>query len=179
MKYQNIKNKFYDVYKIITRNIKRGKKLYLIKWKGFSLKYCTWEPISHLTNIKSQVKLFDNNFPNSIDKKEYKEFLSLYKNYKKEKLMKKKLLAKNNENKNNATNKIVIDLDGVYDVLNDDLNSEEEYKTEEIRNIDENIIERNDEKEKQNNNNININNDLRNNCNFYGGEKLIKPILIW
>ena len=86
-------------------------------------------------------------------------------------------MAKNNENKNNATNKIVIELDGVYDVLNDYLNSEEEYKTEEISNIDENIIERNDEKEKQNNNNIN--NDLRNKCNFYGGEKLIKPILIW
>ena len=94
MKYQNISNKFYDVDKIITRKIKRGKKLYLIKWKGFSLKYCTWEPISHLTNIKSQVKLFDNNFPNSIDKKEYKAFLSLYKNYKKEKLMKKKCWLK-------------------------------------------------------------------------------------
>ena len=86
-------------------------------------------------------------------------------------------MAKNNENKNNATNKRVIDLDGVYNDLNDDLNSEEEYKTEEISNKDENIIERNNEKQKQNNNNIN--NDLRNKCNFYGGEKLIKPVLIW
>ena len=175
MKYQNIKNKFYDVDKIITRKIKRGKKLYLIKWKGYSLKYCTWEPISHLINILSQVQLFENNFPNSIDKKEYKEFLSLYKNYKKEKLMEKKLLVKNNEIKNSTTNKIIINLDCICDVLNDDLNSEEEHKTEELINIDETFIERNKEKEKENDNN----NDLINKYNFFGGEKLIKPILIW
>ena len=177
MKYQKTKNNFYDIDKIITRKIKRGKKLYLIKWKGYSLKYCSWEPISHLTNILSQVELFESNFPNSIDKKEYKEFLSLYKNYKKEKLMKKKLLTKNNENKNYTSNKIIINLDDVNDNIISDLKNEEEHKTDELININENTIEIDEEKESINNNIIN--NDLGNCCNFYGGEKLIKPILIW
>ena len=176
MKYQNIKNKFYDVEKIITRKIKRGKILYLIKWKGYSLKYCSWEPVSNLFNILNQVDLFENYFPNSIDKKEYKKFLSLFKNYKKEKLMKKKTFSKN-KNRNYTSNKIIITFDNRYDAINDDLKSEEDYKIEELSNRDENNNEIYEEK--KNLNNRNINNDLRNNSNFYGGEKLIKPILIW
>ena len=61
MKY--LKNKYYNVDKIITRKIKRGQKFYLIKWKGFPLEYCSWEPISHLTKILNVVEIFDNNFP--------------------------------------------------------------------------------------------------------------------
>ena len=87
MKYLTLKNKYYKVDKIITRKIKKGKKYYLIKWKGFSLEHSTWEPISHLSKILNIVEIFDNNFPDSIEKEEYAKFLKLYKKYKKKKLV--------------------------------------------------------------------------------------------
>ena len=90
MKYLTLKNKYYNVDKIITRKIKKGKKFYLIKWKGFSLEYCSWEPISHLNKILNIVEIFDKYFHNSIEKEEYKHFLKFYKKYKKKKLAKSK-----------------------------------------------------------------------------------------
>ena len=60
---------YYEVEKIITRRFKGKNKLYLIKWLGYPITDCTWEPISHLGNINTLVEQFDDNFPNSIDKR--------------------------------------------------------------------------------------------------------------
>ena len=86
-------------------------------------------------------------------------------------------MTKNNENKNYISNKIIIILDDVNDDIISDLKNEEEHKTDDLSNINENAIEIDEEKESINNNIIN--NDLENCFNFYGGEKLIRPILIW
>ena len=73
-RFNNDKN-YFDVEKIITRKIDGKNKYYLIKWVGYPLKDCSWEPVSHLQNISHMVEIFDNNFPSSIDKKGLKRYL--------------------------------------------------------------------------------------------------------
>ena len=73
-RFNNDKN-YFNVEKIITRKINGKKKYYLIKWVGYPLKDCSWEPISHLQNISHMIEIFDNNFPASIDKKGLKRYL--------------------------------------------------------------------------------------------------------
>ena len=53
---------YYEVEKIITRRLVGKNKIYLIKWAGYPIKDCTWEPISHLDKINFLVEDFDNNF---------------------------------------------------------------------------------------------------------------------
>ena len=73
-RFNNAKN-YFDVEKIITRKIDGKNKYYLIKWVGYPLKDCSWEPVSHLQNISHMVEIFDNNFPSSIDKRGLKRYL--------------------------------------------------------------------------------------------------------
>ena len=49
----------YEVEKILDRKKIKGKYKYLIKWKGYSMDECTWEPLSSLENIKDYVEQFD------------------------------------------------------------------------------------------------------------------------
>jgi len=49
----------YEVEKILDRKKIKGKYKYLIKWKGYSMDECTWEPLSNLENIKHYVEQFD------------------------------------------------------------------------------------------------------------------------
>ena len=73
-RFNNDKN-YFNVEKIITRKIDGKNKYYLIKWVGYPLKDCSWEPVSHLQNISHMVEIFDNNFPSSIDKRGLKRYL--------------------------------------------------------------------------------------------------------
>ena len=82
-------NNYYEVEKIMDRRIVKGKKEYLIKWKGYPENQSTWEPNSHLTYIQELVKKFNeeyNNKGNGNDnnkiksnnkKKEKKEMINL------------------------------------------------------------------------------------------------------
>ena len=83
------RQKLYDVEFIITSKIKGKKKFYLIKWKGYPITDCSWEPISHLSNVNDMVKEFDDNFPNSINHKNLKEFKLELKKHKQQKILKK------------------------------------------------------------------------------------------
>jgi hypothetical protein len=55
-----MKNKYYTVEKIIGMKIIRMKVVYLIKWKGFTLKDSTWEPLSNFKDNKYFEKLLEN-----------------------------------------------------------------------------------------------------------------------
>ena len=158
------KQKFYNVEFIITRRIKGKKKLYLIKWEGYPIRGCSWEPISHLTNIKDMVKEFDDNFPNSINHKYLKEFkLELKKHKQNSKIKKFKKIKKSPQ-----SNKIIIELD--------DINSINKEKEREETKIESDIvIEKLDNENK--NELIKKTNDISN--YFKNDGKLIKPILIW
>ena len=51
----------YQVESIQGRKIdEHGKRLYLIKWKGWEERDNTWEPMSNLSNVKILVESYDN-----------------------------------------------------------------------------------------------------------------------
>ena len=85
MKYLNIKrslranNDYYEVEKIIARKAFGKKRMYLIKWLGYPLKDCSWEPVSHLSSISEMIENFDKNFPQSVDKRRLKKYLYIIK----------------------------------------------------------------------------------------------------
>lgn len=68
-------NSFYEVEKIIAFKKIKSKKLYLIKWENYPVSQCTWEPSENLSNVRDMVKEFEKDYPNSVDKKMYQEFL--------------------------------------------------------------------------------------------------------
>ena len=162
------KGKYYNVEFIITRRIKGKKKFYLVKWEGYPIKGCSWEPISHLSNVIDMVKEFDDNFPNSINHTYLKEFKYEFKKYKQqknyEKIKKFKKIKKNPQ-----SNKIIIELDDI------DLNTIN-TKNEKEENFESDIIV-----EKKDNENINQLIEKTNDINSYfkNDGKLIRPILIW
>lgn len=52
----------YIVEKILDRQQIDGAIKYKVKWKGYPLSQCTWEPKSHLTVVKPMVEEFDREF---------------------------------------------------------------------------------------------------------------------
>ena len=164
------KQKLYNVEFIITRKIKGKKKFYLIKWEGYPITDCSWEPISHLSNINDMVKEFDDNFPNSINHKYLKEFKLELKKYKHHKNHKN--TEKSKKLKNTKSNKIIIELDNIDLIsINNEKEKGETYIECDIKveNFDNETKIESTEKT-----NDNYTNDY-----FKNDGKLIKPILIW
>ena len=64
-----IDGNLYEVEKILDRRTVKGKKEYLIKWKGYSERECTWEPTSHLKYIKHEVKNFEEQYNKNKNRK--------------------------------------------------------------------------------------------------------------
>ena len=158
------RQKCYTVEFIITRKIKGKKKFYLIKWEGYPITDCSWEPISHLSNINDMVKEFDDNFPNSINHKYLKEFkLELKKHKQNSKIKKFKKIKKSPQ-----SNKIIIELDDINPI-------NKEKEREETKIESDIVIEKLDNENK--NELIKKTNDISN--YFKNDGKLIKPILIW
>ena len=148
LKEVNSINDYYEVEKIIARKFVGKNKLYLIKWLGYPLKDCTWEPISHLDKINTLVDNFDKNYPYSIDKRRLRKFLRS-KNKKHNHKSKKK--KETNEN-----NHIIINLEEST-IIN-----KEEKKEGEKESIKTNSNETDEQVE---------NND-------FNHSKLIRPIII-
>ena len=48
----------YEVERIISHRVKRGKDEYLVMWRGFPLSECTWEPKQHLTHCQLALDSF-------------------------------------------------------------------------------------------------------------------------
>ena len=158
------KNKFYNVENIITRKNVGKRQFYLIKWEGYPIKDCSWEPISNLSNIMDMVKEFDENFPFSINQNLMNEFILEFKKYKHNKLY-KKINNKKRKSKETTHNKIIIALDDVDNKSNKEKEKEKEQSIIEI------------EDQKINGEKLIINNTTFNNRS--NKEKLIKPIIIW
>ena len=109
----------YEVENILKRRVIKGKREYLIKWKGYSEKESTWEPLSHLKYIQYMIKEFEENLKKENEEKEKekeekeekekeeKEEVSEEKEEKKieEKEKDEQSINKNIENNNNSDEK--------------------------------------------------------------------------
>ena len=49
---KNLGEHVFAAEKINKKRLKNGKTEYLLKWKGWSQKYCTWEPEENILGIK-------------------------------------------------------------------------------------------------------------------------------
>ena len=95
----------YEVENILKRRIFKGKREYLIKWKGYPENESTWEPLSHLKYIQYMIKEFEDNLKKDREgKDEEKEEITEDKEEKKEE-DKDKDNAKDNKEKEELNNK--------------------------------------------------------------------------
>lgn len=60
----------YEVEKIISKKIEKGKELYEVKWVGWPSKYNTFEPLEHLTSPTVQEMVANFNSKNDKKKKD-------------------------------------------------------------------------------------------------------------
>ena len=174
------KDNCYDVEYIITRRTEGKKNFYLIKWEGYPIKDCSWEPLSHLSNVMDMVNEFEDNFPNSIEQKALKEFCVELRKYEHKKFLQKKRLMKRQKGQKLESNKIIISLEDVNTNYSKTQNDDEKPKIE-INSIsicdNENDVNKENEYKDNGINYDKINNDEEDNIKNVG--KLIKPIIIW
>ena len=171
---QETSEEFYEVEKIITNKVVDGKKYYLIKWEGFGLGQSSWEPISHLTNVLDMVEKFESNYPNSIDQVSFRRILKLSKKFEREKKARERKALKRliEKKKNLGNNKIIIDLNCLFQKENSDFSE---------KNVDKLCLNNGGDDDLKKNNNDNNNNISINIDNIIEDKKkevkLIKPIM--
>ena len=156
-------NDYYEVERIITRKNKGKNKKYLIKWEGYPIKDCTWEPLSHLNNIPSLVEDFENNFPNSVDRRYLRKYLRISHKKRKKHFIKSNYPKFKNIKNNNH---IIINLDEFKIIP-------KEKDTDELNKYVN--IETKEEKSNCSNRDTNLNESSKENNHI----TLIKPIIIW
>ena len=167
---------YYDVENIITRKFIGNNKVYLIKWVGYPVKDCTWEPIAHLRSINNLIKNFEENFPNSIDKRLLKKYCRAINYGIRRKMKRKKQCIKKRglKNKNIINNNhIIIDLENSIII-----NEKNKIRKEKANEKSKNLMEiKNIEIEEEKSDFCESSND------FIHQEssdiKLRKPIIIW
>jgi len=98
------KEKLYEVEKIIERRCVKGKYEYKIKWKGYDLNDCTWEPIKNLKNVLSLVNEFDQQHPKEKNNLKNDSIGFLNKKRSKNEIEEKTNENNNNKNHNNNHN---------------------------------------------------------------------------
>jgi len=179
---------YFIVDKIIARKLVGKKKLYLIKWKGYPVGDCSWEPISNLVNITNMVEDFDKNFPNSIDKRRLKKYLKVIKQ-RSNHIIKiknpffKKIVFKNEKNTIEDNIIICIDNNNLFNKVKEEKKEEEkENDGENIKETKEIIIDDNNIFKGSDKNNFDYIEKL-NEFNSISDDKhrseLIRPIIAW
>ena len=64
---------FYNIEKILDRRKVHGKYEYKIKWEGYSMNECTWEPMKNLESAKELVEEYNRSHPISNGQKASKK----------------------------------------------------------------------------------------------------------
>ena len=49
----------YYVEKILDKKVSKRGTLYKVKWVGYSLEECTWEPRQHLKHATEEIRVFE------------------------------------------------------------------------------------------------------------------------
>jgi len=95
----NSEDELYNVEKILDKKKVGGKVLYKVKWEGYDIDQCTWEPLKNLFNVQKFINEYEKKHKqsnqNSLNKK-HKRNSSLSKNSinNKEKKSEQKSLSK-------------------------------------------------------------------------------------
>ena len=55
----------YEVEKIVDKRRRFGKDEYKVKWLGYKMSECTWEPLDHLLNVMDEVEKFEKSIKNN------------------------------------------------------------------------------------------------------------------
>ena len=102
---------FYNIEKIIGRRKVNGKVEYKIKWEGYPINQCTWEPMKNLESAKELVEEYDRSNPEtsqkSTNKKKSNSFLNKKRKEEKqkeeneEKEIKEEKIQEKNQNEKN------------------------------------------------------------------------------
>src|SRR5579862_8077378 len=61
----------YEVSEVLNLKIARGKLLYLVDWKGYSLEERTWEPAENVAHAGEAVATYHSRYPNRPSAKEF------------------------------------------------------------------------------------------------------------
>ena len=92
-------DEYYNIEKIIDRKRVNGKFLYKIKWEGYPMSQCTWEPLKNLENAKSLIEEYDKAHPINIDEEEPTKRKEVINNNKKKKIS-EEICKENKDNDN-------------------------------------------------------------------------------
>ena len=121
----------YEVENILKKRIIKGKREYLIKWKGYPDNESTWEPLSHLKYINYMIKEFEAKIrkENKEDKEEEKEKDNEEEKEDEEKDYEKEKGKENEKEKGESTDKKTIDKDS--DIKKEETKSKEQKEEKE------------------------------------------------
>ena len=89
-------NEYYNIEKILDRKKVNGKIHYKIKWEGYPMDQCTWEPLENLENVKALVDEYNQNHSTKNNPPKGKKTNTLLNKKRKEEIK-----QKNHENENN------------------------------------------------------------------------------
>ena len=106
------KTDLYIVERILSKKLVKKQPYYLVKWKDYSHKFNTWEPLENLENVRDLIKAFEKRFLNE------KDHLHNYNNNH----TKNNHTTKPGKNKKKKTRKKSVDPD-VYDITNQEYNN--------------------------------------------------------
>ena len=127
---ENLQEEFYNIEKILGRRRQNGRIEYKIKWEGYPISQCTWEPMKNLETAKELVEEYDRTHPITLERNKGKSEQT-----KKEKnMMGKKRNIKKDENENKIENL-------PNDIIHDDeaKNIENSEKQEINGNLNDNV----------------------------------------
>ena len=130
---ENLQEEFYNIEKILGKRKQNGIIQYKIKWEGYPISQCTWEPMKNLETAKELVEEYDRTHPITLDKKQGKS--EQKKKDKNNNLLSQKRTLNKDENENtiqeNTPNEIIHD---------DEAKNNENVSKQEINeNLNENV----------------------------------------
>ena len=130
---ENLQEEFYNIEKILGKRKQNGIIQYKIKWEGYPISQCTWEPMKNLETAKELVEEYDRTHPITLDKKQGKS--EQKKKDKNNNLLSQKRKLNKDENENtiqeNTPNEIIHD---------DEAKNNENVSKQEINeNLNENV----------------------------------------
>lgn len=124
----------YQVEKVIGKRTKGGKPLYKVKWEGYPLSQCTWEPIENLQNVLDMVDEYEKSHSTTPSSKKVPILLGKKRktpDTETPKEIKEKKETKNHSNKESSTDSKEKERDGVICIEND--SSSESHNKQYIR----------------------------------------------